>query len=236
MNNADFDIDTEITNVVRRGENLLLLKLKRRARLIAGITMAVFSAAAVGVQLLPKKYAANAQMMVDNRSPRPPVRGTELEVVQPFSEDIIGTKMAILSSHQLVAQVVTRLHLEQDRDYSPYIRPSFLSQWKMEILDWLRDHSPVTLPIARPSEDAWSDTVDTLIETVKLVPVPRSRAIEINVAASSPDKTAAIGNIIADLYIETHLGLMQEMNVEANRFLLKRLGELRVAATDRKAY
>src|SRR4051812_13804317 len=75
---------------------------------IIGISVTLFVVLAVGGRFLPRKYVASAQVTVDSRSPRPPVRGSEVEVVRPSSEDIIGTEMAVLASRQLITKVVAR--------------------------------------------------------------------------------------------------------------------------------
>jgi capsular exopolysaccharide synthesis family protein len=201
--------------------------MKRRARLITGVTIVVFSTAAVAVQFIPKQFTASTQVMVDSRTPRPPVRGSDLEVVQPFSDDIIGTELAVLSSRQSMSEVVKRLNLEQDPYYNPDINPGSFRIWKKTLLEWLTARVGVDLG----SAEFGSDTVDELISAVKFVPLPRSRVIEIDVSGKDPNRTAAIANAIADLYVETHLGLRQEMNKEANLFLTKRLQELQIAAT-----
>jgi len=233
MSDADFSLESRIMPTVYRGENLLLFKLKRRVGLIVGITIAVFSVAAIAVQFIPKQFAASTQVMIDSRAARPPVRGSEIEVVQPFSEDIIGTELAVLSSRQLMSEVVKRLNLVQDPYYNPDIKPGSVRIWKKALLTWLDAHFEIDLQSSKGPTDfgSESDTVDALIDTIRFGPVPRSRVIEIDVNGKDPNRTATIANAIADLYVEIHLGLKQEMNMEANQFLTKRLQGLQIAAT-----
>jgi len=111
-------------------ESLLLFKTQSPEMVNRCLATPLFICLAVGVQLLPPSYKASAQVTVESRTPRPPVRGSEVEVVEPFTEDVIGTEIAVLSSRELMSQVVTRLHLDGDPHYNPFISPGIFHQWK----------------------------------------------------------------------------------------------------------
>ena len=216
-----------------RDEFTILSKLKYRRWLIAGISISLFLCLAVAIQLLPPKYSASAQVTVDSRTPRPPVRGSDVDEPKPFAEDIIGTEMAVLSSREFMAQVVTRLHLAQDPNYNPSVKPGLIRRWKQWAYGYLADFLPSAARSAFEKADGeLEDTIDAVTASVKLTSLPKSRVIEVTTSAADPKMAASISNLITDLYISARHGLTTDMNVDANQFLTKRLAELQTSATN----
>ena len=211
-------------------QSLLLFKLKRQRRLIVFVAIPTFILLAAGVQLLPPTYKTSVTVMVESRTPRPPVRGSETapELPVPFAVDILGTEMAIIGSRETMSQTVGRLHLMDNPYFNPYLQPGLLTRWSH------RASAALSRLIPRASdtgitgpERAWSDTVDSLIRSVKLEAVPRSRVIEITSYAGTKELVAEISNTIADIYLRAHFGLTREINVDAQNFLVSRLRELK---------
>src|ERR1700733_12454221 len=138
-------------------ESLLLFKLGRQRWLIGVLAVPLFLCLAVGIQLLPPSYKASAQVTVESRTPRPPVRGSEVEVPVPFTEDVIGTEMAVLSSHELMSQIVMQLHLDDDPNYNPFLKQGVLARWKQQAIKFIRDQLTLDLHIALDGPDRqWS--------------------------------------------------------------------------------
>jgi uncharacterized protein involved in exopolysaccharide biosynthesis/Mrp family chromosome partitioning ATPase len=216
-------------------DSLLLFKLKRQLRLIIVLTVLSFAALIVGAQFLQPTYRASSQVTVESRTPRPPVRGSEVipELPVPFSEDVIGTEIAVISSHEIMTAIASRLKLFDDPHYNSALEADTpLYRFKQNAHAFLTKYLP--LPFHDASLDAdqvFADTVDTLTKTIKFDSLPRSRVIEITTTAWNPTLAAEISNMVADLYLSTHLGLTREMNEDANKFLNKRLAELQQTAT-----
>ena len=93
--------------------NTLLFRLKRQRTLVLSIAIVLFAALAVSTQFLTPIYRASATLMVEGRTPRPPVRGSEAEsdLPTPYAADVIGTEMAVIGSREIMSQVAERLHL-----------------------------------------------------------------------------------------------------------------------------
>jgi succinoglycan biosynthesis transport protein ExoP len=211
----------------------LLSKLKYQRWLIATLAISLFLCLAVAAQLLPPKYSASAQVTVDSRTPRPPVRGSDVEEAKPFAEDVIGTEMAVLSSREFMSQVVARLHLDEDPHYNLSIKPSLAHRWKRWAYGYLADFLPSAARSASENADSeLADTIDAVTSSVKLTSLPKSRVIEITTSAADPKTAADISNLITELYISARHGLTKDMNVDANDFLTKRLAELQTSATN----
>lgn len=211
-------------------QSLLLFKLKRQRRLIVVVAIPTFILLAVGIQLLPPTYKASATVMVESRTPRPPVRGSlsEPELPMPFAVDILGTEMAIIGSRETMSEAVGRLHLMDNPYFNAHLRPGLLTLWSLRASAALSRLLPSASDRGITSEEsAWSDTVDALIRSVKLAAVPRSRVIEITSYARTNEVAAEISNTIADIYLRAHFGLTREINVDAQNFLISRLRELK---------
>lgn len=238
MKNLGFEM--EAPPAAAKPDNLLLFKLRRQRSLIVGVALPLFLVIGFGAQMLPPWYKASAEVTVESRTPRPPVPGSEGEAPMPFTEDVIGTEMAILGSREIMEQVAGKLNLMADPHYNPWLEPSLPHRVKQRALVLAQKYVQKYLPPdvwpyfaseVNSPEQQWSDTVDAVARNSKFTPVPRSRVITITTSARDAHLAASISNLIGQLYISSHLGLTQEMNVDANTFLTKRLAELQTAAT-----
>ena len=173
--------------------------------------------------------------MVESRTPRPPVRGSGVApepLPIPFGEDVVGTEMAVLGARELMSRVVDRLNLIADPHFNATLDPGPIARAKQYLAGLVKRFLP---PEHDTASATWrrqhSDTVDAVIKSIKLTPVPRSRVIQITTSTWNRDLAARISNLVSELYITGHLGLTQKLNVEAQKFLSKRLADLQAEST-----
>jgi polysaccharide biosynthesis transport protein len=221
---------------VAQPESRFLTVLKRRWALELAVTLVLFAVLSIALQFLPPRYQATSSVVVDSRSPRPtPVRGSEVVaelMPTPFDEDIIGTEVAIIRSRELVSQVVDKLQLTRDPHFNPFINPGLLHRFRREFDSFLARYLPKQKPMLGGGADQqYSDTVNALEASVKVLPLARSRVIEIQTTTWDPALSSNISNLIADLFVATHMGTTHELNTEEQTFLTQRLSELRAVVT-----
>jgi polysaccharide biosynthesis transport protein len=205
----------------------MLLRLHRRRWFILATAIPLFLVLVVAAKMLPAWYKAASEVSVESRTAKSPVLGSGLENTGVFSEDIIGTEIAILGSRELLGQVTNDLKLYNDPHYNPNLQPSRLQFYRDQLsrLFGLIEAHP-------RRSDPWTDTVETLTNSVDFAPVPRSRVIRITVKSYDPDVASLIANTIARDYITRHTTSTHEMSADANKYLSARLAELQSSATE----
>jgi succinoglycan biosynthesis transport protein ExoP len=212
-------------------------KLWRRKLLIGGLTIAVFSALAIGIQFLPKTYEASSSVSVE-QTPKAVATGNVIQDM-PFDDETIGTEMALLKSRELLTEAMRRTNLLRNPEFNPHLTPSLLarldalsngrlSRWMPHVNQWLPSDEPLD---ATAAERQVADTLRTLQRRVQFTPQPRSRVIDITLASSNNELAANIVNTIANLYIADHLTYREDMNKAAHDFVEQRVQELKNSAT-----
>lgn len=158
-----------------------LLVLRARRLLVAGVLAGVMLLALLANLLLPRKYTAEADVVVDSR-PADPVLGAILPV--PGATSVMSTQVDIILSDRVAQRAVGRLKLDQDEETR--------RRW----LDETGGAGSLQAWIAAP-----------MMRHLKVQPAHESNVISISYTARSPQMAAAVANAFAQAYIDTHLEL-----------------------------
>ena len=99
---------------------------RRRLPLFAWVTATLFLLAASVILLIPQRFAATAEIMIDPRRERV----VELQQVLPdLPADtlVVDTEVEVLKSRALAQRVVGRLKLDRDPEFNAALRPGLLT-------------------------------------------------------------------------------------------------------------
>jgi capsular exopolysaccharide synthesis family protein len=222
-----------------------LRKLVRHRVLILLCTVVSAIVALAFVLQLPPRYLAEARVLVG--VPEPRVLSNVAAVVSDLTPDAERVQSEIFSveSRRVLADVVERLHLAENPEFNPTLRPPPIMKQVLE-----RTHS-LLLSIAPRSKaadlpstpDTASDNevasdgvpksavenrvIDTLQSKLNVSALGRSNVLSIQAEAEKPDEAATIANTLADRYLAHQRNDKIETGKQVEAFLADRIAELR---------
>lgn len=221
---------------VEEGEGLDLTRLwhvlRKRARLIAGIFFGAVLILCVIAYMQPPIYTATTTLMIESKPPQ------IVDIPQVISdprgndeENFYETQYGILRSRSLAAQVIHEEKLDT--------KPSFTGEDNSWLTSWIpslkkqitRLFTASTSSQEAPAEYLYGvkpELVDTYSGMLAITPVLYSRLVKISLNTLDPELSARVANAHADAYIRQGLKFRTQANRDAQAFLEKKLGELRV--------
>lgn len=223
---------------------------RRKALVLATITLATLATAIVVFQLTPR-YSASARILVG--APKAQIVDIE-DVLGGLGTDrlAVRSEAEILGSRALAAKVVEALDLTARPEFNPSLRPpSLLSAldplgWLVERLgdlvpeDWRGDRPDAGSTGTETTPDALERRAKTAAQNalqgaLSVEVVDRSRVISVTATSEDPELAAAIANALSDLYLLEQLEAKFEATKRATEWLSERTRELRgqVEASER---
>jgi capsular exopolysaccharide synthesis family protein len=213
-----------------------LRQLWRRRWLVAMGAVAGAAIAAAVVWSLPTLYVAEARLLVGINGPRMLDVETIAADIGPDSERVQNESF-ILQSRVIARQVIDQLHLTQDPDFNPELRPS---PWRYvrRVADllpagpvaWLQslglEFDPPKPPAAEQRANA---LIGVLLSRLDVSTLGRSHVLSIKAEASAADTAAAIANTFAQDYLDHQRGEKVEAMGRVDKYLMDRIDELRAA-------
>jgi uncharacterized protein involved in exopolysaccharide biosynthesis len=162
---------------------------------VAAITVVVASLGAVVIKLMPKTYTATATLIV-NSDVKDPLAGRDFDV-----ENYVATQIELMTSPIVLAPVMHRLNLLQDREFSGGISGN---------------------------SDAVQATVQkNLASAIRVERGTGGQLLYVSASAKTPVKAAAIANAVADVYIDQDRRRLKEPAAERAQRYTEELAELR---------
>ena len=221
----------------------LLAILRRRRRVIIGVTTMVTTVALlIGLQVT-KTYTATAQVMIEPRESRI-VDAEKVAPGLPAEDDaIIETHIKLIQSRATLARAVDRLHLLSDPEFALSRTASedsvggplgFLAQW---LPDWLAYQLSGRWALAAgimidgaqgPDPDALRErAIDALQGDLKVAQSGRSYVLSISYSSPRPREAVRIANGIADAYVDVQLEEKLSATRRASAWLGEQVEQLR---------
>ncbi|HJV92686.1 MAG TPA: chain length determinant protein EpsF [Azonexus sp.] len=157
------------------------LVLRGRWKLVIGVLLGVMLLSLAANLLLPRKYTAEAAVVVDSK-PADPVLGAVQPVIAASA--VMSTQMDIILSDRVAQRAVVLLKLDQD--------PELRGQW----LDETNGRGSLQAWLAAPMK-----------HHLKVMPTHESNVITIAYTGSDAQLAAAVANAFAQAYIDTTLEL-----------------------------
>ena len=216
----------------------ILRVLRKRAGVIAGITIVLTALVALAVSQMTPLYTAQTMVMLDRQQ----MQVVDMEsVMSGLSADsaTVDSEVEILKSRSLASRVVEDLALVGDpefnsrlRDPSPWrwISPAFLVNKGIQALSAATDSE--TSAEARRPGTAEAAVVDAVVGRTGIKRQGNTYVITISFSSEDPEKAARIANALADAYVLDQLEAKFEATRKANEWLSQRLAELRTQVTD----
>jgi chain length determinant protein EpsF len=179
----------------------LFLVLRGRWKTVLGVLLGVLLLSLAFNLLMPRKYTAEAAVMVDAR-PADPVLGEVLPVVAPSS--VMSTQVDIVLSDRVAQRAVVLLKLDQDEQAR--------SQWLEQTQ-------------GRGSLQAW--LAAPLKRDLKVMPTHESNVVSIVFTSRHPKMAADVANAFAQAYIDTNLDLKIASATQYNQWFSERTQSFR---------
>ncbi len=168
---------------VRDGASALF----RRKWLVLFTFLAVMLGTALVTWVIPNKYESRMKILVKNQRVDVAItpeatNSAPLGVDPDVSETAINSEIELLTSRDLLTQVVKETGLDKLTPESSWMKP---------------------VPAAERIEKAAADLAKDLV----IMPVKKANVISISYSANSPEVAAAVLKHLGDLYLEKHLQL-----------------------------
>lgn len=198
--------------------------LKREGRLIALVTGLALVLGLTYVVLVPRKYTAEADMIIDTKRIR--FTQTELDTENRTIEDAsVESEIETTRSERVATAVAKRLQLTEDPEFVGAGRGLVGRIFALVGLNFA--------PKAEQSnEQAMRQVLGVLRDNLRVTRLGRSYIEQIAYTSLDKDKAAKIANAFADAYIEDQLQAKFEATHRASIWLQQRIDELRKQASD----
>lgn len=198
-----------------------------RHRLVVLVpTVLAFVLAFAGVNLITPRYQSEARVLIENRESALTRQGGDrsgaTEIV-PIDEQAIASQVQIVQSRDLARAVVRDLSLARMPEFDPMVDGRSPVSVILAFAGIVRDISQMT---------AEERALEAYYERLSVVPVERSRVIEIRFQSREPELAARIANAIAERYIEFQATARLERDRRARQHFERQIESLRRGVTE----
>lgn len=203
----------------------LIRLIEARRTLILRVALGVILCALAIALVLPTVWSSTATVMLDQRKNNI----TELTAVLsqlPADPATIQNQLQIIQSRDLAAQVVDRLHLDQDPEFNPaYANPSLVQlvgemASLMNPKNWVENDTPATSAAGRDR------VIDNFLRHIDAQAEGVSTAITITARARDGAKAALLANTLADAYVKSQITAKVDATQATTGWLNQRLSDL----------
>lgn len=180
-----------------------LVAIRRRARLLLAVVLAVLAATAAITALTPARYTATTRVLIDPRQPRI-VDAQQVLAAIPTDMAAIDTQVEVLRSLGLAERLVDKLDLASDPVFVPSkARASASPSQRREM------------------------AAAALARVVKVKRAGMTSVIDVSATSPSPKRAAQIADALAGLYLTDQLEAKFDATRRASDWLNDRLSGLR---------
>jgi len=141
----------------------------------------------------------------------------------------INTEVEVIRSRGLIEKMVERLDLTQDPEFNPRLRPEPVFSIG-QVIGWVRSVLGVGAEVDAPQSPrtVTEIVIYNVLEAITVTNVRQSYVFRITVTTENPEKSAAIANTLADLYILEQIEVKFAATEQATEWLSERVGQLQV--------
>lgn len=195
--------------------------------------LAMVLAAIYGFLIATPIYRASAVVILETRQEQI----VDLQnVMSGLSGDamVVNSEVEVMRSRSLLGRVVKDLNLTQDPEFNgALVPPSLAARARAQIKSGITgitgiafpDPPPVSAEVAQRQEI--NRTINQLRRQMSVKVMSQSVVFEIAVETTSPAKSAAIANAVADQYVLEQLEVKFEATEKATAWLTERVADLR---------
>ncbi len=208
----------------------ILQTLKRRQKLIGGVTLAAFLAAGVFVMLVRPRYTGEAKVLVENQETyyTRSDRASADSSAGLLDEQAIASQVQLVTSRDLGRMAINSLGLKGNPEYDPLAYgPSLTSRLL------------IMLGLRRADESVSHEEriLENYFERLNVFTLPKSRVLQVEFSSWDPELAARGANQIAELYISVQADAKRSNARMAAASLATLINELRskVASAESRA-
>lgn len=194
---------------------------KRRWTILATL-LAIFGVTLIATLKETPLYRAHAMLEIEKENPNI-LTVQELFQLEDVSDSYLVTQYKVLQSESLARRVISRLHLDQLREFNPYAPAHPVPHNGVGGASLLGLLTPY-VPNARAEQAVLKRFEDDL----SVDPVRQSRLVEIGFESRDPHLAAQIVNTLADGYIEQNLENRWDATQKATEWLSQQLDGLKI--------
>jgi exopolysaccharide transport family protein len=208
--------------------------LKRRWTIVTVFAVTVLTVAIHAFTATPV-YKATTRLIIDKENPNV-VSIQEVMAVDASGTDYYQTQYKIIESRTVARDVVRRLRLQENEEFSPKPKDTFLSNVKSFALETLNSAVDTVASLFRrekapgePSEQEETDNklISAVLARIDVSPIRNSRLVDVSFEAKDPVLAAKAVNTLAAAYIDQNLETKLKAVQDAVRWLQTRIEEER---------
>lgn len=208
--------------------------LKRRWTVITVFAVTVLTVAIHAFTATPV-YKATTRLIIDKENPNV-VSIQEVMAVDASGTDYYQTQYKIIESRSVAREVIRRLNLLDNEEFSPRPKDTLLSKLKTSMVETASSTVETIASLFRrekapgePSEqeDAENRVISAFLERIDVSPIRNSRLVDVSFEAKDPVLAGKIVNTLAAAYIDQNLETKLRAVQDAVRWLQTRIEEER---------
>ena len=180
-------------------------------------------------------YKATTRLIIDKENPNV-VSIQEVMAVDASGTDYYQTQYKIIESRSVAADVIRRLRLDENEEFSPKPKDDLISNirrsisqtftsWKDGLFSLFRTEKPSSS--VPEQEEVDHKLVSTFINRIDVTPIRNSRLVDISFEAKDPALAAKITNTLAAAFIDRNLDTKLRAVQDAVKWLHSRIEEER---------
>lgn len=213
----------------------VLQTLKRRKWFVVLPTLAATLLAAFLMLLVPSRYSATTEVMLDTAQQQVVNIQAVLTDALP-DQEAVDSQVEVFRSRGVAEKVITALGLDGDPEFNELLRPAgpleaFGTSMRQSI-NWLKatvsgaEPRPLPEDIRRAQER--SNVIDAFLENLDVRLKAQSRVLRVTYASEDPVKAWQIANKLAEVYLVDQLDAKYEAARRATEWLTEKIAALRI--------
>ena len=182
---------------------------------------------AVIVFSITPQYTATATLLIQAEQANV-VSIEEVYGIDSGRQDYLFTQFEILKSNDIARRVVEKLDLVNHPEFDPDQQPKKfnLSAKLRELLPFLPQKIE-NLSADEKLRIKKREVVELFVSRLNISPIRKTQLVNISFVSMSPTLAAEVGNVLAEVYIESHLEAKLNMTEKASSWLNERLSILK---------
>ncbi len=198
--------------------------VRRHVWLIGTTTLLAAGGSYLYSRTVPRTYTAYSSIALDgDRIAIPQLQGAIQSDNMPDPLPLVRTEVQALSARQLVQDVIDKLHLDQDPEFNPALRPPSMSD---QAKDWVKS----LLPEGPSSDTAPGPSEAVLTSVTRALSIfqdNRSLVIAIAFTAQDPRLASSVVNTLISDYLDQRSNRRTQVNQGADSALMARITEVK---------
>lgn len=219
----------------------VLQTLRRRKWAVAAPTVAATGLAFFLLLLVPSRYSATTEVMLDTAQQQVVNIQAVLTDALP-DQEAVDSQVEVFRSRGVAEKVITALDLESDPEFNEALAPdsglkAFVKSVR-SIVDTLKGAVAGTEPRPLPEDirraQQRANVIDAFLENLSVRLKAQSRVLQVTYTAEDPVKAWQIANKLAEVYLVDQLDAKYEAARRATQWLTEKIADLRIDVTDKE--